>query len=135
MGLRSFRDESGAEWRAWDVMPKLVERRVGARRQVGGITSAAEARGADRRLGIDRRMVATQRAFLNDGMSSGWLAFESAREKRRLTPIPGDWLHCPTARLAEYCRQAAVVRDSRGDARLGRAFPGEHPPQGGAHTG
>lgn len=126
MGLRNFRDGSGDEWRAWDVMPKLVERRVGPRRQPAGITSVAHARGADRRIGIDRRMVASPRVFLGDGLASGWLAFESAREKRRLTPIPGDWLHCASSRLAEYCAQATQVRDSRGDARLGRAFAGEY---------
>lgn len=135
MGLRNFRDDSGNEWRAWDVMPKLVERRVGARRQAAGITLVAEARGADRRIGIDRRMVASPRVFLGDGLASGWLAFESALEKRRLTPVPGDWLHCPTSRLAEYCARAERVRDSRGDARLGRAFAGEYPPHGRGEVG
>jgi hypothetical protein len=39
-------------------------------------------------------------------MSGGWLCFDAHVEKRRLSPIPEDWLRCAEERLEQYCAQA-----------------------------
>lgn len=49
--------------------------------------------------------------FLSN-LQDGWLAFESASEKRRLeAPYPGDWTSCRIPELEALCRRAkAVIR-------------------------
>lgn len=129
MGYRDFRDSAGIAWSAWDVIPELVERRQGPRRTSG--TAAPQAVPGftptlgtyERRVGMDRRLIKSRRAYLGDGLSRGWLCFESFEEKRRLTPIPSDWLRCREVQLAAYCEQATRVVDSARSARHLRAVP------------
>jgi hypothetical protein len=104
MGYRSFKDSTGVEWDAWDVVPQLAERRMEERRQAREPIAFG-----DRRRG-ERRLVVSRRAVMAGGLSGGWLCFEGAIEKRRLSPIPDDWMRCPEARLDEYCRLARPVR-------------------------
>jgi hypothetical protein len=61
---------------------------------------------SERRSPRDRRVAAGSRPVLVSGLGGGWLCFEAENEKRRLTPIPGDWLHCALERLEQYCAQA-----------------------------
>jgi hypothetical protein len=106
MGYRIFKDSTGADWHAWDVVPQLAERRVGQRRQQRQPISFR-----DRRRG-ERRIVAGRRSVLSSALAGGWLCFEGPDEKRRLSPIPGDWSRCPEHQLQEYCRMARPVRRS-----------------------
>jgi hypothetical protein len=106
MGYRSFTDSTGAEWQAWDVVPQLAERRGDDRRREKRPIPFRDRRRSDRRLVVSRR------ATLTSGLAAGWLCFETARGKRRLSPIPDDWTRCPDARLEEYCRMAKPVRRS-----------------------
>jgi hypothetical protein len=106
MGYRSFRDSTGVDWDAWDVVPQLGERRVEDRRQ--GRQSIAF---RDRRR-AERRIVMSRRALMASGLSCGWLCFEGPIGKRRLSPIPDDWARCPDEQLEEYCRMARPVRRS-----------------------
>lgn len=101
MGYRTFKDSHGTEWQAWDVVPRLAERRVRQRRR-----AAAPSHGSERRRLPERRLTSERRPVLTDGLYAGWLCFEAAVEKRRLTPIPPDWQECGTDCLEEYCRQA-----------------------------
>jgi hypothetical protein len=101
MGYRIFRDSAGTEWQTWDVVPRLAERRSGERRVAVSATPRVE-----RRRLSERRVRVGRRPMLSSGLDSGWLCFEARVEKRRLTPIPGDWERCPTDRLEEYCRSA-----------------------------
>jgi hypothetical protein len=100
MGYRSFTDSRGTRWQAWDVVPQLAERRV-AQRRVAPTSAPVE-----RRHRAERRLVAGRRPSLNSGLGSGWLCFDAQVEKRRLSPIPEDWLRCPEERLEQYCAQA-----------------------------
>jgi hypothetical protein len=112
MGYRSFKDSTGLEWEAWDVVPQLGERRVEERRQGRQPIAFRDRRRAERRIVMSRR------ALMFGGLSSGWLCFEGASEKRRLSPIPEDWARCTEMQLEEYCRLARPVRRSteiRGD--------------------
>lgn len=106
MGYRNFKDPTGADWHAWDVIPQLAERRVAERRQTREPISFG-----DRRRG-ERRIVSGRRSVLSSALSGGWLCFEGPEEKRRLIPIPGDWARCPEQQLQEYCRMARPVRRS-----------------------
>jgi hypothetical protein len=104
MGYRNFKDSTGLEWEAWDVVPQLGERRVEERRQARQPIAFRDRRRAERRIVMSRR------APMAGGLSSGWLCFEGASEKRRLSPIPDDWARCTETQLEEYCRLARPVR-------------------------
>jgi hypothetical protein len=106
MGYRSFKDSTGADWHAWDVVPQLAERRVADRRQGREAISFRDRRRAERRI------MAGRRAVLSSGLADGWLCFEGPNEKRRLSPIPTDWSRCPDAQLQAYCQMARRVRRS-----------------------
>jgi hypothetical protein len=47
---------------------------------------------------------------LPEGYRSGWLCFESAMEKRRLTPPPSGWQNLPAEQLSGLIRSAVPVR-------------------------
>ena len=111
MGYRSFKDSTGVEWNAWDVVPQLAERRVEDRRQARQSIPFRD------RRHFDRRIVASHRAVMAPSLVGGWLCFEGATEKRRLSPIPADWGRCSDSQLEEYCRRATRVRRS---AELGK---------------
>ena len=111
MGYRVFRDSKGLEWQTWDVIPQLAERRTADRRRAEAPMRPTPVP-ADRRRADDRRVVIGRRPMLSAGLDGGWLCFEAAVEKRRLTPIPGDWLRCDEASLERYCRQAKPARNS-----------------------
>lgn len=117
MGYRDFRDSAGTRWQAWDVIPRLVERRQGMRRAAQRGMQVVD----ERRTGMDRRIMTTRRASLGNGFERGWLCFESSSEKRRLAPIPQDWMRCRETQLERYCRQAATVRPAA-ELRLARDF-------------
>ena len=102
MGYRVFKDSRGTEWQAWDVVPQLTERRELERRK-----SLEPVDHADRRRSFnDRRIMNGRRPFLTAGLYNGWLCFEADVEKRRLTPIPLDWLKCSESQLERYCNAA-----------------------------
>ena len=50
---------------------------------------------------------------VKEEMRAGWLAFETAREKRRLNPIPDAWETRSDAELLELLEQATRVKPSR----------------------
>ena len=103
MGYRVFRDSQGIEWQTWDVIPHLAERRASERRRAQLVAAIVD---VERRRSSDRRVLAGRRPVLSAGLDEGWLCFEATTGKRRLTPIPHDWLHCDEACLERYCREA-----------------------------
>ena len=60
---------------------------------------------------------------------SGWLVFESATEKRRLSPIPDDWQGVDPVELERLCERAelAARRARRGPGGAGRDVPPREP--------
>jgi hypothetical protein len=114
MGYRAFRDSRGTEWQAWDVVPQLTERRELERR-----VRPARIEHADRRRDPDRRVIGGRRPMLTAGLDGGWLCFETDAEKRRLTPIPSDWLRCTEAQLERYCAAAKRAPRPSTAAELG----------------
>ena len=51
------------------------------------------------------------RGLYAEGMSNGWLCFESAREKRRLAPAPEGWAAYTDAELDVCLGCAEIVRE------------------------
>lgn len=103
MSLRTFTDSSGQQWEAYDVVPRTEERRRYDRRSgETKIDPADERRDTDRRVTVGRSEHITAKA--------GWLCFESADERRRLTPIPADWTRCDDAKMQTYLREAKPAR-------------------------
>lgn len=76
MAHRTFRDELGREWDVWEVVPTAVERRLAK---------------SPRAVATERRKVQETRVVVPDALEKGWLAFQSGKERRRLSPIPGGW--------------------------------------------
>lgn len=121
MSYRLFEDSTGTEWQVWDVVPRLEERRLAStpdrRVDIKVIPFA------DRRR-LPRRVVQTRRAILSGSYAHGWLCFESPGEKRRLSPIPGDWITCDDETLEAYMSTAKRVG---GPGRVAN-FESEDPP-------
>ena len=99
MAYREFTDRWGNEWRAWDVMPRTVERRSRPP-QSGGAPEIKEER---RRQGENSGEV---RLRMRPGWEHGWLSFESAAEKRRLAPLPQGWEDSTEEQLRELLAKA-----------------------------
>lgn len=113
MSYRTFMDSRGTEWQAWDVVPRLEERRVSPRRSA--VTHLAD---TDRRMRTERRLIRSQRSVLTPSLIGGWLCFEAAVEKRRLSPIPSDWQDCTLDRLEGYCESAIPARRMTRELRV-----------------
>ena len=118
MPHRTFADHTGTPWEVWEVKPQWADRRSGVDRRQRGLDDAGvdppvleHRRGKDRRVGTGPRM---PRLTLGDGYSTGWLAFESPSERRRLSPIPADWDQLAEPVLADLCDKAKVVTMRRG---------------------
>jgi hypothetical protein len=87
------------------VHPSSIERRKMERRsRVENAVYLIEQRVlGDRRGGsISRGAVATE-------YSAGWLCFASEGEKRRLVPVPVNWMSANDGQVAEWCRIAQRV--------------------------
>jgi hypothetical protein len=113
MGYRIFKDSHGTEWQTWDVVPRLGERRVSDRR-----SRTAQPVHTDRRSRTDRRVTTGHRSVLTSGLNGGWLCFEGPNEKRRLSPIPTDWMACNPQRLEQYCAEATPARRITQEMRI-----------------
>jgi hypothetical protein len=81
MPVRDFRDESGREWRAWDIKPH----------EISPVTKAED--------------------YLADCYITGWIVFEtlSGDEKRRLCPWPVTWKDESEEGLRKLLEMAEVV--------------------------
>jgi hypothetical protein len=109
MAFRSFMDSAGAAWQVWDIVPVLSERRGEERRDSG---AGQRSSGPERRQD-ERRIAATRRLSLSGSFATGWLCFESKRERRRLSPIPADWKSCDQRGLERYLNHATPVPNAR----------------------
>ena len=99
MPHRIYRDAHGREWSVWDIHPQEVERTL--RREGHATTAAAAALSARSRMAVSPDLI------------GGWLCFERADAKRRLTPIPPGWHHLSDAELERLCEQAVAVPAAR----------------------
>lgn len=101
MSYRRFTDSRGITWRAWDVVPTPLDRRLAVRRiQITRIHHPERRVLAERRLDMRR-----SRVFFPP-TEKAWLCFESGESRRRLSPVPPDWVTRTDSELEELCEQA-----------------------------
>jgi hypothetical protein len=104
-GYRTFLDARGRRWEVWMVHPSSIERRKMERRTpVENAVNLIE----QRVLG-DRRMSTGARGAVASEYSAGWLCFASDGEKRRLAPVPVNWISANDVQVSEWCRIAKRV--------------------------
>ena len=105
MGYRTVRDRDGTEWQIWEVKPVWTERRAADRRAAD---SPPLPPGEERRMSSDRRAgFDPTRPRISPGLESGWLAFASGSERRRIAPAPTGWEELPDEMLLGLCNSAA----------------------------
>jgi hypothetical protein len=63
----------------------------------------------EQRVMGDRRATPGARSAVASEFSSGWLCFASIGEKRRLAPVPVNWMSANDGQVAEWCRIAKRV--------------------------
>lgn len=107
---RSFLDDDGLTWQAWDVVPSWGERRIHQRRQA---EAGPPPHIGERRL-ADRRKHRGIRIGLTPNLASGWLAFECEGMRRRATPIPDRWHELDEESLRAIWRAAEHLPPRRG---------------------
>jgi hypothetical protein len=97
MPHRTFRDSQDRLWDVWSVKPMRIERRIRV-----GLPPGEEGRHRNEpRMPVGVKWV------------DGWLAFEADDEKRRLAPIPPDWVELDDAGLEALCKAATAIRHRR----------------------
>ena len=111
MAFRTFVDSSGQEWQAYDVTPPAGERRRYDRR------SNPENLEPDRRSADDRRVSVGRVSRLANSSPEGWLCFERGDDRRRLTPIPENWMRSTDEEMEKYRDSARPVPPVAGRAR------------------
>jgi hypothetical protein len=104
-GYRTFLDARGRVWEVWMVHPSSIERRKMERRTP--VENAV--RLIELRVLGDRRANPGTRGEVASEFSSGWLCFASDGEKRRLAPVPVNWMSANDSQVAEWCRMARRV--------------------------
>lgn len=104
-GYRTFLDPRGRPWEVWMVHPSSIERRRMERRSP--VENAVFL--IEQRVMGDRRASPGSRGVVATEYSSGWLCFASNGEKRRLAPVPVNWMSANDGQVAEWCRIATRV--------------------------
>ena len=104
-GYRIFLDARGRTWEVWMVHPSSIERRKMERRTP--VENAVYL--IEQRVLGDRRAVTRSRGAVATEFSAGWLCFASDGEKRRLAPVPTNWMSANESQVAEWCRIAKRV--------------------------
>ena len=105
-GYRTFLDPRGRPWEVWMVHPSSIERRKMERRSpVENAVFLIE----QRVMGDRRATPSGSRGAVATEFSSGWLCFASSGEKRRLAPVPVNWMSANDGQVAEWCRIATRV--------------------------
>jgi hypothetical protein len=101
MSYRRFTDSRGNHWRVWDVVPSPLDRRLAVRR----IQTSRMYQPERRQVGERRVDMRRSRLFFPPAQQP-WLCFESADTRRRLSPIPPDWMTQTDAELEAMCQRA-----------------------------
>ena len=80
MTHRKIKDGLGRAWDVWEVYPSAVEQRMS-----GEVPAVLDGEPPAR----EKREV---RIRVPSALQDGWLAFQSGKDRRRLTPIPERWV-------------------------------------------
>ena len=99
MTHRKIKDGVGRQWDVWEVYPSAVEQRMSGEYPAvnGGKPSQPEKR--------------EMRIRVPSALQEGWLAFQSGNERRRLAPIPENWIALDEEALIRLLARADRLRD------------------------
>ena len=116
MPSRTFTDDRGRKWVVLAVSPTQPDRRVGKKdrrvRDIGPPPGQPERRkGSDRR---SRLPDGVPRTKVDPSLAGGWLVFERAGERRKVSPTPPDWHEASDEQLRQLLAQATVIFNPRG---------------------
>ena len=101
MSYRRFTDSRGITWRVWDVVPALLDRRLAVRR-----INIIRHHNGERRTMAERRVDMRRSRLFFPPAEKAWLCFESADSRRRLSPVPSEWMTRSDADLEALCAQS-----------------------------
>src|SRR5690349_11913329 len=87
MTHRRVKDGMGMAWDVWEVYPSAVEQRMS-----GEHPAVLDDDGRPQ----ERREV---RIRVPAALEAGWLAFQAGSDRRRLAPIPHQWIALPDEEL------------------------------------
>jgi hypothetical protein len=96
MSYRKIIDSTDQAWDVWEVVPSRVR---DPRDDHSGRESAPAADAAPARRGI----------VVPPELQAGWLAFQSASERRRIAPVPSGWDKLPDDALLTLLSTAPVI--------------------------
>ena len=88
----------------WSIRPRSSAGKIERRTKVENAVYLIE----QRILG-ERRKVVGSRVAVASEYSNGWLCFTRDGERRRLAPVPTNWMSANETQLAEWCRVAKRV--------------------------
>jgi hypothetical protein len=100
MAHREFVGADGTLWEMWDVHPTLADRRSAKDPHPPAHSD-------------ERRKQRSYRSPVPGTMKSGWLALQSATERRRIAPVPDGW----SLRTDEELRALVRASESTGKRR------------------
>jgi hypothetical protein len=80
MTHRKIKDGVGRGWDVWEVYPSAVEQRMSGEYPAIGAGNPVPAEKREMRIRVP------------SALQDGWLAFQSGQERRRLAPIPENWV-------------------------------------------
>lgn len=80
MTHRKIKDGVGRGWDVWEVYPSAVEQRMSG--EYPAVNAAKPSQPEKREM----------RIRVPSALQEGWLAFQSGNERRRLAPIPENWI-------------------------------------------
>lgn len=102
MTHRKIKDGLGRAWDVWEVYPSAVEQRMS-----GEYPAVPDGDGAV----PEKREV---RIRVPSALQDGWLAFQSGKDRRRLTPIPERWVMLDDAELVRLLDLANRLTETDG---------------------
>jgi hypothetical protein len=103
MTHRKIKDGDGRAWDVWEVYPAAVERRMS-----GEHPAVPQERRSDSN---PRREI---RLRIPAGLEQGWLAFQAGEDRRRLAPIPDDWIAFADEAIVALLLRADRITDGDG---------------------
>ena len=80
MTHRKIKDGVGRRWDVWEVYPSAVEQRMSG--EYPAVNAGKPSQPGKREM----------RIRVPSALQEGWLAFQSGNERRRLAPIPENWV-------------------------------------------
>lgn len=107
--MRTFVDEQGTEWTAWEVRPGLGSLARPERRSTDRRRESAPDPVVERRRGPDRRVRTGRARAALVPRTEAWLAFQAGTVRRRLVPIPETWETLSDTELRALCQTAKPV--------------------------